>query len=60
MRIFVVAMVSALAVTFIIDGCISRSSAVPSIRVAKKTEKAFRWLGKRFDGEYSKMIEVIK
>lgn len=58
MKIFVIAMLLALATTFMIDGCISKSSAVPSVRVAKKTERAFRWLGKRFDGEYSEIIKI--
>lgn len=60
MKIFVIAMVLALATTFIIDGCISKSSAVPSVRVAKKTERVISWLGKRFGGEYREIIEIRK
>ena len=62
MKIFVIIMLSALVATVLIDGCLSQSSAVPIIRVAKKTERAFRWLGKRVKAvdKHREIIELRK
>lgn len=47
MKIFVIAMISALATTFIVDGCISQSSAFSKVTVTKKGLRAVRRLGEK-------------